>query len=153
MLNVAVWDAIFGHRPRTSTKTPPSSRLKRLSPAPPRLPPVPHPVGHPSTTVNAATRQDGGGVSLRGRHAHISPPSPLISTMRVSPSPRCLSSLHYITAVIVECGKCHEGPCRGRPDPLIFLHIFARRQLSLPTHSNTTGSPWPAPIDVHDVYR
>ena len=51
----------FGHRPRTSTNTPPRSRLKRLPPAPPHLPPVPHPVGHLHTAANAATRQDGGG--------------------------------------------------------------------------------------------
>ena len=48
-------------RPRTSTKTPPRSRFKRLTPAPPHLPPVPHPVGHLHTAANAATRQDGGG--------------------------------------------------------------------------------------------
>ena len=52
----------FGHRPRTSTNTPPRSRFKRLPPAPPHLPPVPHPVGHPHTAANAATRQDGGGL-------------------------------------------------------------------------------------------
>ena len=49
----------FGRRPRTSTKTPPRPRFKRLPPAPQRLPPVPHPVGHTHTADNAVTRQDG----------------------------------------------------------------------------------------------